>query len=107
MRIVLKKGKQKELIEFAKNNLTWNELGKRLNLNSVYLRNELRNEKRYLSEKTYFKLLEIVGKNYNSFIMKRLDNNWGRAKGGKMSGFLSKGTCHQIYRMRGQKDTAI
>jgi len=85
MRIVLKRGKQRELIEDAKNYMTWSELAKRLGIVRDYLRNELRNEKRTISKKIYSRLCKITRKNYDSFIEAELDDNWGRSKGGKIS----------------------
>jgi len=85
MRIVLEKGKQKELIESAKKDLTWEELARELNLNSSYIRNDLKEEKRYLLEEIYRKLCNISNLNFDNFIIKKLANNWGRSKGGKNS----------------------
>ncbi|MDP4039029.1 MAG: LAGLIDADG family homing endonuclease [Candidatus Pacearchaeota archaeon] len=82
MRINLVKGKQKELIEVIKVGRTWPELGRLLGVNSVYLRNELRNEKRFLSEQIYNKICEVNGESYEEYILTRLDDNWGRSKGG-------------------------
>ncbi len=82
MRIVLKKGKQKKLIEFAKRDFTWKELGEELSICSGYLRNELRHEKRYLSRNIYDKLCKLTNVNLDEFIIKRLKDNWGRVKGG-------------------------
>ncbi|PIU76020.1 hypothetical protein COS75_01195 [Candidatus Pacearchaeota archaeon CG06_land_8_20_14_3_00_35_12] len=85
MRIVLKKGKQKELIESAKEGMSWDKLANEINHNSIYLLHELRNEKRYLSEEVYSKLCRIAKVNFDNFIIKKLDDNWGRSKGGKNS----------------------
>lgn len=85
MRIVMKKGKQKELIEIAKQRFTWDGLSKRLNISEGYLRNELRNEKRNLSKKLYGNLCKITNKNFDKFIIKELNKNWGQIKGGKKS----------------------
>ncbi len=86
MRIVLTKGKQKELIKKARNKITWLELSKRVGLNKKYLQNELGNEKRRtISEKVYNKLCKIAKENYDKFITRRLDDNWGRSKGGLRS----------------------
>ncbi|MEK6888653.1 MAG: LAGLIDADG family homing endonuclease [Nanoarchaeota archaeon] len=85
MRIQLKKAKQKELILKAKENLTWEELSKMLNLNAHYLALELREEKRFISEKNYYELCKISGLNFDKFIRKRLEDNWGKSRGGKNS----------------------
>lgn len=61
MRIVLKKGKQRELIYLAKNKLTWKELGKLLNCPTNYLNNDLRSESIYISYDICLELyLEMV-----------------------------------------------
>lgn len=97
MRIVLKKGKQKELIELAKKDLTWDELAKNVNHARAYLMNELRHEQRFLSEETYKRLCFLVKLNFDNFIIDKLDDNWGRAKGGKNSegGYTKKLTPPQ------------
>ena len=82
MRIKLQKGKQKELIYLAKERLSWSELSKKIGVPQQYLSNDLRIEKILISEKIYNKLCKICGKNFNEFIIRRLDDNWGRAKGG-------------------------
>lgn len=85
MRIKLKQGKQKELIELAKSDNTWKWLSNKLNCSSIYLQNELRHEKRYLSENLFNLLCIISGKNFNKFIIEKLSDKWGRSKGGKNS----------------------
>lgn len=82
MRIRLKKGKQRELILDAKKGKSWKELSILLGTSHLYLCNELGKEKRTLSEKVYKRLKRITGKNYDKFIIDKLDNNWGRSKGG-------------------------
>lgn len=85
MRIILKKGKQEELINLAKANLTWRELSKELNLCSGYIRNELRNEEKSLQEITYKKLCGLSRVNFDGFVVKEVHNNWGQVKGGIVS----------------------
>lgn len=85
MRIKLKKRKQKTLINLAKKNLTWKDLAQKLEISEGYLRNELKKEQRSLSEETYKQLCKLTNKNFDSFIIKKLDDNWGRAKGGEKS----------------------
>ncbi|PIN91230.1 hypothetical protein COU61_02375 [Candidatus Pacearchaeota archaeon CG10_big_fil_rev_8_21_14_0_10_35_13] len=85
MRIKLKKGKQKDLIIKSKSGKPWKELAKRVGLNEHYLSDELRNEKHLISEEVYIKLCKILGSNYDKFILRKLDNNWGRSKGGNNS----------------------
>lgn len=82
MRIRLEKGKQKELILLAKNDLTWGELAKKIEINKEYLCRDLRSEKRLLSDSLYYKLYKITKKNFDRFILEKLDDNWGRSKGG-------------------------
>lgn len=82
MRIKLKKGKQAELITLAKKDKTWLELSKELDIVPDYIRNELRKEKRLLSEKVYLTLCELTKTNYEKFIEEKLNDNWGRLKGG-------------------------
>ena len=85
MRIKLKKGGQNSLISLAKENLTWEELAKKLQVSRGYLRNELRKEERLLSEEVYKKLCVIAQKNFDFEIIEKLDDNWGRSKGGTIS----------------------
>jgi len=85
MRIKLRNGKQRKLINLAKKNKTWKELGKLLEIKINYLSHDLFNEKVSLKEETYLKLKEITNKNYDSFIIKNLEDNWGRSLGGKNS----------------------
>ena len=85
MRIFLEKNKQKELIELAKGNLTWRELAKKTNYSECYLVNELRKEKVSLSEKTYLMLCKLANLNFDKSIIRRLEDNWGRSKGGQNS----------------------
>ena len=85
MRIKLKDGKQKELIEFVKSklNLTWKSLSQKLICGEHYLSNELRKEKRTLSKETYEKLCQLGKRNFDRFIIAKLEDNWGQIKGGK------------------------
>ena len=81
-RIRLKKGKQKELIEKAKNKnkLTWQELSDFLNFSELYVCNELRHETRLLGAEAFEKLCKLVDKDYTVFIKDILDSNWGQIK---------------------------
>ncbi len=85
MRIKLKEGKQKELILLSKNNFTWKELANQLKINYQYLSRDLKNERMFLSEESYKKLCKITKINYDEFVEKELDDNWGKSKGGKIS----------------------
>ena len=92
MRIFMKKGKQRELINFAKQKFTWPELSIKLNISEGYLRNELREEQRLLSKEIYDKLCQIANKNFDKFIIKKINDNWGQVKGG----IISKGKTKDI-----------
>jgi cyanate lyase len=85
--ILLKRGYQKRLILDSKNKkeYTWKELANKLGVNENYLISELVNEKRSLSKAVFEKLSIFSEKNYRSFILKELEDNWGRSKGGKNS----------------------
>ena len=85
MRIILEKGKQKELINKLKIGRTWKQLSKELNIASTYLRNELGHEQTLLSEEIYEKICKIINEDYDKFILGKLDNNWGQSKGGLLS----------------------
>ncbi|MFA5855939.1 MAG: LAGLIDADG family homing endonuclease [Candidatus Pacearchaeota archaeon] len=85
MKIKLKKGKQRELILLAKNDKNWKEFAKLVNISEKYLCNDLKNEKILISEMLYLNLCKISNKNFDEFIIERLDNNWGKSKGGKIS----------------------
>ena len=87
MRIRLQKGKQKKLIILAKKseNLTWKNLSAQLNLSESYIRHDLKKEKRFLSDKSYFKLCALAKINLDKYIVEKLEDNWGRSKGGKNS----------------------
>ena len=82
MRIKLETGKQRELIEHAKQKKKWDELAGILGISPSYLRNELRYEQRLLSGKIYHKLSAITRINYDPFILQKLSNSWGQSKGG-------------------------
>ena len=82
MRIKLVLGKQKELIKLAKEDKSWRELATILKINTHYLYNELNKERRLLSEKIYYTLCKLADKKWDKFILERLDDNWGKVKGG-------------------------
>jgi intein/homing endonuclease len=85
MRIKLREGKQSELVELAKKDMSWSDYASVLGLSEGYLRTELRREKRLLSEEIYEKLCSICFRRFDKFIMGRLEDNWGRVKGGSLS----------------------
>lgn len=82
MKILFKRGKQKELILNAKKDLTWKELAQKIGINDRYLCGDIKNEKRCLSEEVYRKLCGINGLDFDNFIEKKLKDNWGQSKGG-------------------------
>lgn len=85
-RVKLKKGKQKELIEKAKDATgCWKKLSKLTDTNKSYLRNDLRKEARTLSLPLYNRLCRIIGAKYDKFIPELLDYDWGMRKGVKLS----------------------
>lgn len=88
MRIRLKEGYQRKLVLLAKseNNFTWERLAERLGVARNYLVNEIRTEKRTLSEVIYNTLCNLADVNFDKHIVNRLDDNWGRSKGGVNSG---------------------
>lgn len=90
MRIKLKKDKQKELIFKAKTDLTWRQLADKIDINENYLKNELFKEKRTLCDKKYILLCKISKTNFDEYIIQRLDNNWGKSKGGLKSKKITK-----------------
>src|SRR3989344_4923979 len=85
MKIKLEKGKQKELILLAKNNLTWSELARKISINKAYLSHDLKNEKRLISKNAYDSLCKIINKNFDNFILEKLEDDWGQSKGGTNS----------------------
>ena len=84
-RIILKKGEQKKLIEDAKNELvmTWYQLAARLGTGENYLRHDLRNEHRNLSDPMFKKLCKILKRNPEKSEFTERASNWGQIKGGK------------------------
>lgn len=82
MRIILQKGKQRELIIASKGNSSWASLSKMVKINENYLRNDLKNERVTISETVYLKLCKISGVSFDNYIIKNVDDNWGRSKGG-------------------------
>lgn len=85
MRVKLKSGKQKEIIKLARKNYSWEELAKSMKLSKNYLRLDVYNEKVLLSEKNYNELCRAIDKKFDSLIIERLPDNWGRSKGGNNS----------------------
>ena len=94
MKIKLKEGKQKELILLAKGDLTWKDFSKKINVNENYLKRDLKNEKRLIPEEVCTRLCALSNKNFDGFIIDRLEDNWGQSKGGIKS--RGKGSTIQI-----------
>src|SRR3989344_2645948 len=82
-RIILSKEQQKLLVNKAreKSNLSWILLSKELNCSYGYLLNEIRNSKRTLSENLYKRLCSLAEVDFDKFIIKRINSNWGQIKG--------------------------
>ncbi len=95
MRIKLAHGKQTELILLAKKDKSWREVSRLLNVNIGYLRNDLRKEKIFLSDTLYSSLCKLANKNFDDFILQKLNDNWGRSKGGNNS--VGKGNTKNIF----------
>lgn len=85
MRVHLQKGKQARLLILAKRGKTWLELSNELGLSEGYIGNELRLEKRFVSEEVYSKLKILAKVNFDKFIEEKLQDNWGMVIGGKLS----------------------
>ena len=87
MRILLEKEKQIELIEKAKNrnNFSWRELAKKINLSPRYLRVDLKRGEKTLVLKSYETLCMLAKENFSNSVITVLDDNWGRRLGGKNS----------------------
>lgn len=91
MRIKLKPLKQRELIKNFKNSndYTWDQLAQKLNIKKGKLLGYYY-EKSLIDEVNYYML--DPHKKYTSFIVAKLDENWGMSKGGK----ISKGNTKKI-----------
>ena len=101
MRIKLKKGKQKELINKVKNKnqYTWKEFSKFLNVNAPSLV-EWSREKNLLPLEIYKKL--DLNKEYKKYIIELKKDGWGRCKGG----LNSNGTLKEIKTPKKCKELA-
>lgn len=89
MRVLFKKGKQKQLIEnFKKENaLTWKELCNNLDAKEGKLRTYI--YETCLIPDLIYKKLDKDNK-YNKFIIEKRKENWGRIKGGNLSNGKTK-----------------
>jgi intein/homing endonuclease len=99
MRLLFKKGMQKELLKQEKRDLTWNQFAEKLGLKFGKLKS-FSSEESLIDDITFNKL--SLKTNYKRFIVKRFDNNWGRSKGGKNS----KGNLKNIKIPNKGKDLA-
>ena len=84
MKLLMEKGKQKELLQREKNksNLSWKEFSKNLGIKFGTLWSSVYG---YVSldEKIFNKL--SLKKEYEKYIIKKLPDNWGLVKGGQVS----------------------
>lgn len=85
MRVILKKGKQKELIEKSKGKASWKEFSNKLEISESYLKSDLRKERSTLQRKIFDNLNSLVDENFEKHIVEELSENWGRSKGGRNS----------------------
>ncbi len=85
MRLKLQKGKQAELILLAKGSKSWVNLSSILGLSELYVRHDLKKEKRFLSGLIYGEMCKIANVNFDDFIVDRFPDNWGKIKGGELS----------------------
>ena len=101
MRILLKKGKQKELIKNfkIKNNLTWNQLSSLLKIKCSRFMTYY-NEDSLIPFRLYF-ILDKDNK-YARYIIEKKGENWGQEKGGR----LSKGKTKMINLPKESKELA-
>jgi len=83
---------QKKLVEDAKrkSELTWKELAQCLHLSKAYLKSDLRYERVLLPESVYKRLCRLTDVDCSKHIIAVLDPNWGKVKGGRIGGSLSK-----------------
>lgn len=84
MRIWLEKGKQKELIEKERQkfNLSWKEFAEKLGVKFGRL-NSIHYEENLIDEKMFNKL--NLRKDYEKYLIQKLEEGWGKIKGGKLS----------------------
>jgi intein/homing endonuclease len=84
MRLLLEKGKQRELLKKEKESrdLSWPKLALQLNLKESKLKAFYYGE--VLIDEVTFNRLKL-NKDYEKFIIRKLNDNWGRSKGGKNS----------------------
>jgi hypothetical protein len=85
MRCILKKGKQRELLLFAKASLglPWRELAHKLGVGYTTLR-EWRDEKWSMRQSVFVKIVEICPEcgPFEKFIIETREDSWGRKLGG-------------------------
>ncbi len=101
MRMLMKKGKQKELIKGFKdkNNLTWKQVSNLLNIKKGKLM-PYYYELSLISKRAYNQLDKE--KKYNKYIVEQRKENWGQIKGGS----ISKGKTKEIKIPKESKELA-
>ena len=81
MRCVFSKGKQKELLIFAKTllELSWREFANKLGIGYTTLR-DWRNEKWSMQRSVFIRIVEICPEcgPFENFIVEMKEDNWGR-----------------------------
>ena len=99
MRLVLEKGKQKEILNSEKGALTWDEFSRKLGIKRGRLMAYV-NEESLISEELFNKLLK--NKEYQRFIIGKKEENWGKINGGK----ISRGKTKKIFTPKDSKELA-
>lgn len=84
MRLVFEKDKQSEFLkkEKEKRKLSWSKFAKELNINEGKLKSFYYDS--VLIDEEIFNKLKLK-KDYERFILRKLEENWGQSKGGKVS----------------------
>jgi len=82
MRLRLKKGKQRELILVEKGNLSWKEFSEKLGIKRNRLLTYF-HEECLIPEELFNKFKN--SRKFTKFILEKKEDNWGQAKGGKLS----------------------
>lgn len=60
-------------------------MSKILGISLFYLSHGIKNEEVLLSDKVYYSLCKLVNLNFDDFIIEKLEDNWGKSKGGMNS----------------------
>jgi hypothetical protein len=105
MRCVFSKGKQRELLLFAKASLglPWREFARKLGVGYATLR-EWRDEKWSMKQSVFVKLVEICPEceSFGKFIIEMKEDNWGR----KLGGLSTKQRKHGFLDPKYEKQSA-